>query len=235
MCPASPFKSDFDVAKTVAAVALTMLGLGIIKLGGPRRAGEFGLIGGIVVIVGLVLALVVIGRYVLGPLDSEARYRRRPTQFTIADFLALVFLFQLPVALIRLAVPSEAPQMRFLYIFAWTASTLMWALSVQTLSRAGVATPWRRVVFLSAVLPIAYFGSVVFIGAGLLAVSAVMFDAALAEMRGFWWYIAIGAALPAAFFWAARFVRGMVAESQADETLTAALLVEPAKNADAPD
>src|SRR5690348_14435588 len=45
--------------------------------------------------------LIVIGRYVLGPLDRAARYRRCPTQFTMVDFLSLMFLFQLPMAALR--------------------------------------------------------------------------------------------------------------------------------------
>lgn len=208
--------AEFDNKKALAAAMLAAAGVSGIKLAGIFRSGLFGFGSLFAVLVGLVLALAVVGRFILGPLDAAARHRRRPTQFTMADFLALMFLFQLPVALIRLVLPTDAPQLKFLYFFAWIASSLMWALSVQTLSRAGVETPWRRVVFLSAVLPIAYFGSVVFMGAILLAVSTVLFDAHLVRMRGFWWYIAWGAVLPFAFCWAARFVRTMLAGSRAE-------------------
>ena len=208
-----PKETRFDTRKALAAAALAAIGLGMMGLSTPRRRSA-SLIGGIALLVGLVLALAVIGKFVLGPLDAAARYRRRPTQFTMADFLALVFLFQLPVALLRLALPGDLPQIKFLYFFVWTASSLMWGLSVQTLSRAGVETPWRRVVFLSAVLPVVYFGSIVFLGAILLAAFTLVFDPGLAELRGFWWYMVLGALLPLAFAWAARFVRSTLADSQ---------------------
>jgi hypothetical protein len=214
-----PPETSFPIGKSLAVVALAGLGFGAIKIADVILPGEavLRLSGGIAILVSMVLALVVIGRYILGPLDSAARHRRRPTQFTLADFLALMFLFQLPVALIRLMVQHDPPGMGLLYGFAWVASSLMWGLSVQTLSRAGIVTPWRRVVFLSAVLPIAYFGSVAFLGAALLGTVAIFFEGGAPGITGFWWFIAVGASLPAGFYWAARFVRTMVAGSQHDE------------------
>ncbi|MGH7134170.1 MAG: hypothetical protein ACREHD_00435 [Pirellulales bacterium] len=215
MFVARPPEPKYHVALALVAVGLAVFGMGSIKLGDLLRGTGpiLVLIGGIAVAVSVVLTLAVIGRFVLGPLDSAARLSRRPTQFTMADFLALMFLFQLPVALIRLVMPGEA-QHGLLYGFAWVASSLMWGLSVQTLSRAGVETPWRRVVFLSAVLPIVYFGSVAFVGAALLAASAALFAGPARSLSGFWWFIAAGAVLPGGFYWAARFVRTMLITRQ---------------------
>ena len=217
-----PPEPSFPVGKAFAVATLAGLGFGALKAADVILPGEavLRLSGGIAILVSMVLALVVIGRYILGPLDAAARHRRRPTQFTLADFLALMFLFQLPVALIRLIVQHEPPGMGLLYGFAWVASSLMWGLSVQTLSRAGIVTPWRRVVFLSAVLPIAYFGSVGFLGAALLGAGIILFNGGGLGTTGFWWLIAVGAIMPVGFYWAACFVRTMVASSQHDEMPT---------------
>lgn len=202
------------IATSLVAIVLASLGLAIIKIGAVMKAGPIVEVpGGVVVLVSVVFALAAIGLYVLGPLDAAARYRRCPTQFTMADFLALMFLFQLPVALIRLVLPDRASPIGLLYGFAWIASCLMWGVSVQTLSRAGITTPWRRVVFLSAVLPIVYFGSVVFVSAVLLGASAALFDGAAHSMNGLKWWLATGATLPGAFYWSAQFVRATVASS----------------------
>ncbi|HVX16254.1 MAG TPA: hypothetical protein VHC22_34025 [Pirellulales bacterium] len=207
--------SQFTLAASLTALALAGTGLGAMKIWRNTPLGQ--LSGGIAVLVGVVLALTAIGRHVLGPLDAAARHRRRPTQFTMADFLALMFLFQLPVALIRLVIPYTTSGVGLVYGFAWIASLLMWGTSVQTLSRAGIQTPWRRVVFLSAVLPIAYFGSVAFVATILFGAGAVLFDGAARAMKGWPWLIAIGITMPFAFYWAARFVRSMVIHSQSEE------------------
>lgn len=205
---AQAFDLTFPMVISLLAVVLAVIGLGAFKVASVTRIGPVpGLCGVIAVAASVVLALAAIGRTILGPLDTAARQGRRPTQFTMADFLALMFLLQLPIALIRLVVPKEVPH-GFLYGFAWVASCLMWGLSVRTLSGAGVETPWRRVVFLSAVLPIAYFGSVAFVASVLLGAIALFIEPG--GVRGLWWFIAIIAIQPAGFYWAARFVRAML-------------------------
>lgn len=190
--------------------------LGCIALIGVGQAGvelakflnDFlvGFIAVVVMIGGVGLSLVVLGKFMLGPLDAAARERGRPTQFTLADFLALIFLFQLPVAIMRVTVPADAARMTPVWIFAWVASCSMWGLSVRTLSRAGIETPWRRVVFLSAVLPIAYFGSVVFVAALIVGIWATH-DQSLRDWLNGWWMLGILTVMPPCFVWAAEFVR----------------------------
>lgn len=187
---------------------LALFGTATLKIAEllPHQSLSYAM-GGLAIFVSMLFALVAIGKLILSPLDAAARQRLRPTQFTLADFMALVFLLQLPVALIRLALPGEPSLNGFLYGFAWFASSFMWGLSVRTLSRAGIEIPWRRVVFLSAVLPITYFGSVAFIGAVFFAVAAALFDGPIRAMTGLGWFIATGALMPAAFYWASWFVR----------------------------
>lgn len=161
-----------------------------------------------------VAILVLLGRWILGPLDRAARNKRCPVQFTLVDFLALMFLFQLPMAFIHsFASVNESPLTLPFDIFGWFACAAMWALSVTTLSRAGIESRRHRALFLTLVLPVVYFGSIAFIGigAGLIIVpvrrpgdtAALMAGLALAEL-----------VLAAAFYLAARFVRRMVAAAQ---------------------
>ncbi|MGH7193911.1 MAG: hypothetical protein ACREJM_10310 [Candidatus Saccharimonadales bacterium] len=213
----TPRQSIFPAAASLMAVMLAVYGAGTLKIASvlPKQELSF-VMGALAIVASILLTLVAVGKLILSPLDAAARHRRRPTQFTLADFMALVFLFQLPVALMRLALPREASSNGIVYGFAWAASSFMWGLSVRTLSRAGIETPWRRVVFLSAVLPIAYFGSVVFIGGVFFAVAAALFDGPVRAMSGLGWFIAAGALMPAAFYWAAWFVRRMLVFSGHD-------------------
>jgi hypothetical protein len=159
--------------------------------------------------------LVAIGRYILGPLDRAARHRMRPTQFTMVDFLSLMFLFQLPMAALHAFFDvRDDPQVWVFDVFGWVACSLMWGLSVSTLSRAGIEKTWQRGVFLAFILPVAYFGSIVFV--------VVIFGS------GIWLYhersissapwpivVAIVGGLAIAFHLSALFVRKMAAESEA--------------------
>ena len=163
--------------------------------------------------------LVAIGRYILGPLDRAARHRRRPTQFTMVDFLSLMFLFQLPMAALRgWTNLREEPTVWVFYVFGWLATAAMWASSVRTLSRAGVENTWHRGVFLAFVLPAAYFGSIVFT-ASLFTAAIFLFSERAPTRFGFAAILATDAALLAAFFLSAKFVRKMTAASGAEAEL----------------
>ncbi len=160
-----------------------------------------------------IAALVAIGRSILGPLDRAARNRMRPTQFTMVDFLSLMFLFQLPMAALHAFFDvREEPRVWVFDVFGWIACSLMWGASVSTLSRAGIEKTWQRGVFLAFVLPITYFGAILFTmtlfasGIGLFVERRVPPRVA-ALVAG----IIVGLAI--AFYLAARFVRKMVAES----------------------
>lgn len=76
--------------------------------------GLVGLVFGLAI---LVAAIVVIARWVLRPLDQAAKGREAPAQFTLVDFLCLVFMAQLPTGLVRWAFresgESPGPRERF--------------------------------------------------------------------------------------------------------------------------
>lgn len=106
--------------------------------------------------------LYVMGRWILGPLDDAARSKRHPAQFTMIDFLALMFLFQLPTGAIASFsfADYESGAVWVLYLFGWITVGLFWWTAVRTLSRAGIHNAWRRAAIVGVVLPVAVCGSI---------------------------------------------------------------------------
>lgn len=104
------------------------------------------------------------GAWILWPLDAVASRRHRRVQFTVIDFLGLVFLLQLPMALINLGTGTGmddglAEQRLTLYLLGWIATALVWWRSVVVFSRAGVTQTKDRALTVFLVLPMAYLGT----------------------------------------------------------------------------
>ncbi len=107
-----------------------------------------------------IVAVGVTGRWMLGPLDDAARNRRYPVQFTLMDFLTLVFLLQIPLGLVHSTMPyTQSWAIALLDVFGWTACSLIWWGSVRTLSRAGIHRPGQRILLAAVCIPVAYFGT----------------------------------------------------------------------------
>ena len=164
--------------------------------------------------------LTAIGRWIVGPLDRAARHRMRPTQFTMIDFLSLMFLFQLPMAAVRGWASVREDRTAFVfYAFGWLATSAMWGVSVRTLSRAGVKNIWRRAIFLALVLPAAYFGSIAFtVIIALGSISLFVEESPWRNSAPLMFASACGLIL--AFFLSARFVRKMVQASEEPDELS---------------
>jgi len=137
-----------------------------------RRLME--LLVGIAFLIGGFVVLWRTAAWILRPLDEAARGRELPMQFTLGDFLGLVFLMQVPTwALLldrRLAWP--------IVIFGWIAFGMMWLFGVHTLSRAGVENPWHRVLFVAVVIPGSVCGTIA------LPSTALGIVVAIVEPRG---------------------------------------------------
>ncbi|MEX2121089.1 MAG: hypothetical protein WD847_15970 [Pirellulales bacterium] len=159
-----------------------------------------------------------IGYWILHPLDRAARNRRMPTQFTMVDFLCLVFLVQFPMGVIHAAAGSDERRLVWVFdILAWIATGMMWWISVSTLSRAGVRHTWQRAAFLALVLPVAYFGSIATVV--LPFAIFVEFDG---RPAGIWIPLGVVLAeglLVLAFYLAARYTRRIVAIATAEQLL----------------
>jgi hypothetical protein len=109
-----------------------------------------------------VITCILIGAWILWPLDTVAAHRRRPVQFTVIDFLGLVFLLQLPMALINLGTGMHAGMrgdQLAMYVLAWIGTALVWWRSIVVFSRAGVTQAKDRALTVFLVLPMAYLGT----------------------------------------------------------------------------
>jgi hypothetical protein len=99
---------------------------------------------------------------VLGPLDSAAKDRRYPVQFTLADFLCLFVQIQLalagPAVLFR-GVGDKGPAV-IMTVFIILFVLLVWWTGVRTLSRAGVHDTRGRTLTLVVAIPFGYAVSV---------------------------------------------------------------------------
>ena len=118
---------------------------------------------GLLAIPGFIICLF-IGAWILWPLDAVATRQRQNVQFTVIDFLGLIFLLQLPMALINLGTGTNVQEgMRgdqlMLYILAWIGTALVWWRSVVVFSRAGVTQTKDRALTVFLVLPMAYLGT----------------------------------------------------------------------------
>lgn len=159
-----------------------------------------------------------IGLWVFNPLERAARRRELPPQYSIADFLCLFFLIQLPMALVhgyfggaesrRAADELDRVAPWILDAFAWFACGMMWWLSVRTLSRAGIRNPWSRAIFLVVVVPVALVGA---LGIPILSAVIVTDLGSLAPFS--WWSLVLllELALIAAVLGCGKYTRRIVA------------------------
>ena len=104
----------------------------------------------------MITCVVFSAKWIMGPIVRAAKDRQYPPQFSVADFLCLLFLLQLSLALIHWGLGAETPAgTRWAFEgFAWTALAALWWSGVRTLSCAGMHNPWLRCVFLAIAIPV---------------------------------------------------------------------------------
>ena len=114
---------------------------------------------------GIALAVIAIWRsavWVLGPLDQAARNRWHPVQFSLADFLCLFILVDLPMGGIHYCVPQGDGVTGGVIaadVVVVVLAALVWWTGVRTLSRAGIMAPGGAGFVLAVVIPVGYAGS----------------------------------------------------------------------------
>jgi len=163
-------------------------------------------------------SLWLLGQLILGPLDQAARRRRGPTQFTMLDFLCLIFLIQLPMGLLQ-ATFVRGSELggaagRVLYVVGAVIGGLMWWVSVRQLSGAGVTLTAHRGGFLALVLPVAFFGSIAMIVLAVLLVNEVGLAWQLSPNVPY--ILTAMGLLAVAFYCSARYTRWIVRQSDPD-------------------
>jgi len=152
-----------------------------------------GLAIGFVVFVGLVVAVYVGGRWILGPIDRAARRRISAPRITISDCLCLFVAVQLPLAFIRRIRSDETEAVFWSFaVLSWIIAPVIWISCARALSRGGITGGVHRFLFMALVLPVAYYGLVPFVlltTAG--AVQIVIGEGAYLVSRP-WWILAWG-------------------------------------------
>ncbi|MDH3717356.1 MAG: hypothetical protein OES79_04480 [Planctomycetota bacterium] len=122
--------------------------------------------------VGMLLAIIRIAKWILGPFDQAAKSLKRPTRFQIVDFFCLIFELQLVFAFFAM-VDSWSNPARAVAGFVCLTVVAMWYKGVSVLSHAGIEHPWHRAAFNWFVLPVAYFGTLAGVPLILTVVMAV--------------------------------------------------------------
>ena len=127
------------------------------------------------------VAPIFIGVYILAPLDRAARFRNAPFRYTMVDTFGLMFLIQLPMAVVSAVVPAnngfhgDDSRRLGLFLIAFVISTLVWWTAIRTFGKAGVTNNKHRLVLVFFVLPAGYYNAFLpWIAIGLFGTSQVL-------------------------------------------------------------
>ncbi len=111
-----------------------------------------------------IAAFIAVGWWILYPLDEVAR--RRPqakVQFSIADFLCLFILIQIPFVAIPFMENDGDNVPKFVIAFLLAAlGVTIWRTGVVALTRAGIEQFRPRFIVLGVILPFVYYGLIPF-------------------------------------------------------------------------
>jgi uncharacterized membrane protein len=168
-------------------------------------------------LVGLPWLLVVLGHWVLGPIDRAAQGQKTAPQFTLADVLGLFFLAQAVLGPVYWVVPEHGAGRAAFCVPMLLVAAVIWAVSVQRLTAAGVRKNAYRVLFTAIVYPFTILGCMGVVI--LVPVTVIMLLQMLAGAEvdaPLWTLVALplAAAILAAF---AKFTRYVVAQSPREQ------------------
>jgi len=127
-----------------------------------------GILVALLVLAGAAAVLGLVASWVFRPIDQAAKGRKAPMQFTLGDFLGLMFLAQLPMG----ALLFDYGEGGWLLVgFGWLAFGSMWLAGVRAISRAGIENPWHRAVFVGLIIPGSVCGVMGLLPLAMLAVT----------------------------------------------------------------
>ncbi len=113
-------------------------------------------------VVGLGVMLMISG-WILRPLDQRAKAGSRRMQFTLGDWICLIFMIQVWAAIAHTFATIAGAGAGFAVIidlFGWVLVVVLWSGVVRRLSSAGVRTTWHRAGALVLVYPLNVFGAI---------------------------------------------------------------------------
>jgi hypothetical protein len=92
-------------------------------------------------------------------MDSAARWKRAPVQFTMLDFLSLTAYFAVPLGLCAQMDRSDAREMATYLVLnglGMLIASLIWWGSVRTAARAGIVNARKRLLMIGLLVPATY-------------------------------------------------------------------------------
>jgi hypothetical protein len=170
-----------------------------------------------VVFVATIGPILMIGRWILGPIDRAAKYREAPVRFSIGEFLCLFLAVQIPLTLIYQLVEQDERHLFWLFtIITWVMAPIIWFACARALLKAGITRAKHRFIFLGLIMPIVYYGLVPFVFLTVAGVVALASTDVL-EPRPIEWLVSAWLALVCAFFVSGLFTRWMVRQARGNE------------------
>jgi hypothetical protein len=169
---------------------------------------------GFVLLVAAFVPIVIIGRWILGPIDRAARSREAPVRFSIGDFLCLFLAVQIPLTLIYQFVGEDERPVYWLFtIITWIIAPVIWFACAQSLSKAGVSASKHRLLFLGLIMPIVYYALVPFVFITVVSIGSLAAGEPV-DLGNTGWLVAAWLALVGVFFLSGLFTRWMVRHAQ---------------------
>jgi hypothetical protein len=168
------------------------------------------LVVGIALLLGTFVPIVLVGLWILGPIDRAAKSREAPVRFSIGDFLCLFLAVQIPLTVIYQYVGEDERPLYWLFtIITWIMAPVIWFACARALSKAGVTASMHRFLFLGLVMPIVYYALVPFVILTMMGVGAIVIGNSVDPRPGSW-LIAAWVALIGIFYVSGVFTRWIV-------------------------
>jgi hypothetical protein len=171
-----------------------------------------------VVIIVVLAPIVIVGRWILGPIDRAARDREVPVRFSIGDFLCLFLAVQIPLTVVYQFVGSDGEQLFWVFtLITWIIAPVIWFACARALSRAGVASGTHRFVFLGLIMPAVYYGLMPFVLFSIYIMVDLTIDHHGERPWQPGWYLAAWLAITTIFAVSGVFTRWIIRQAQLGE------------------
>jgi hypothetical protein len=152
-----------------------------------------------------------IGKWILGPIDAAARARQAPIRYSIADFLCLFVIIQIPLAAAFQFSDEEAREYYWLFTaVTWIAAPVIWVTATRALSKAGISGGVHRLIFMGVIIPLAYYGLIPFVVMPSIGLSQIIKGTNILTQHG--WLVALWFVLGILLYLSGRYTKWMVAE-----------------------
>src|SRR5262245_47481052 len=121
--------------------------------------GGLALVGGMIFLAIFIAVVFWLARWMLEPINRAAGSLQAPTRFMLIDFVALMILLQVGLAICGQALSasetSDAAASMYWTLLGVVALlvVVLWGASVSVVSRAGILRPLRRVLVIVVLVP----------------------------------------------------------------------------------